>query len=882
RMAACAHVKDTDTLLGVSRCDTDEQVKIAAARQYARTLPDSENTRALLKKHADSQTDRHLSILITALHANADIRQLGLSLFSNDEDYKAIAMETRFHDTRDEVTDKISSLDVVDAVWRTIKTKDKVVARKLKQRLQEHHSNTALIEEQTAEKDKIIDEMDRLANGAWSPNYTTRFDLFVQRWQALDFAISSADQQRFESLRAIASEKVEKNRLQQQLLDKLQTDTKQLKQLTARINQTELNALPATLTEAQSTLSAIASEHTQLKQVSVDTSLLQQLTDSLNRAQITLRHAKDASDAYAQITSGGNIDFDQLTSHRKVLKKTINVHAANQTPPVYVKEFPALQQSIERNLKALTQSNAELKASINKQFGSLNSAIAAGKWGPAKSMYERLERKIEKLPASDAKVLNEKLSGFEKRLNELGDWKQFATEPKLQALCEEMEKLPSHQLSPKDQADRIKDLQSQWKGMGASPGQERHWPRFKAAADIAYAPCAEYFAQRKAEKEAKLAQRQTILYMLEQYAEQVDWENPDWRLVEKTIRTAKNEWRKLRVYDRKATAAQEQAFTEALATLNSKLAPVYEQGKQEKQSLIDRVVALGEGEVNQHCINQLKTIQSQWRRTGIVERADDQRLWKAFNQAGSAIYDVHRGKQKEQYAASVEHVKRAREIIKTLRDAGTNNNALDEKNVKQLQDEFQSLPEFPERDQKFLFRDFNRAIDGLDKQREQNSESALKQQLQRLRCNAVLCDQLEALAGEPVDKVKTRMEQLLSEWNDGQKTDNVEWKKAIVLRRDSIVAHLQAGTLPDFEANTMARRLLCIDLEILLDKETPQEDKTLRMQHQLDLLQQGLTSASVESPQQQRQALEVKWLTAFPASVELRSKLESRFATALS
>ena len=101
------------------------------------------------------------------------------------------------------------------------------------------------------------------------------------------------------------------------------------------------------------------------------------------------------------------------------------------------------------------------------------------------------------------------------------------------------------------------------------------------------------------------------------------------------------------------------------------------------------------------------------------------------------------------------------------------------------------------------------------------------------------------------------------------------------LRRDSILLHLQNGSLPDYEKNTADRRTLCIELEILLDRETPAEDRNLRMQHQLQKLQNGLTSNATVSKQAQLETLSNQWLCAFPADPSVRDKLNQRFDSTL-
>ena len=223
---------------------------------------------------------------------------------------------------------------------------------------------------------------------------------------------------------------------------------------------------------------------------------------------------------------------------------------------------------------------------------------------------------------------------------------------------------------------------------------------------------------------------------------------------------------------------------------------------------------------------------------------------------------------------------RGKQIIAELKSVRNTSVALDEKAVQQLQDEFNGLPEFPERDQKYLFRDFNRAVEGLEKHRQSAIESAQAAEIQRLHHNAALCEQLEAMVGSSSENASGDIENVLAEWDDGEKTDKAQWKKAMIKRRETIVKQLQSNTAPDYEKNNAARKLLCIEMEILNDRETPVEDKQLRMQYQLERLQHGMSSAAAASPQAKAAELTISWLTAPPASPDLCEKLNTRFNSA--
>ncbi len=945
RLAAISQIKDVELLLSTALQDQSVAVKDSAAKQYSRQLSGGDETRSLISTYSNDADKRPLAIAITAHHKDVQIRDYGSSLFNEDSDLCSIALATRFHDTRLSVAQRLSSIEAIDKCWRGLKSKDKAVAKILKVRLDEQRDAEQLVQRQNQTTHKIIDEMERLATGTWSPNYTTRFELFDQQWQQLSFQPAAEAAEKYQALRQIAADKVAANKERQKKHDTCQAITDEVVQLRDSLFDSSADALTEKYQPArrlfndckarwqqaekdfssfkdleQSYQQASRSATVQLKQASTVVAAINALngrTDETNRATgatatqtgadvETASAARDATiiPAGADANSKAENSADTAASRKNSGDQSGRPKPERVTPNLddeikklsalndwfkteakektaYAAELPQLIAQLKKQATDQRESRVALQNAIGKQFSSLNSALASKRWGPARSIHERLASKISRLPESEKQRYQEKLSRLEVKLNELGDWKQFATEPKLVSLCEQMEKVPDQGLAPRDQADRIKDLQQQWKSMGASPALEKYWPRFKTAADTAFEPCAKYFAAKREEKNSKLKHRGDVCEMLEGYLEKSDWENAEWKLVEKTLRTAKAEWRNTRVFDRKASAELDQRFTSIVDAINEKLTPAYDAGAQEKADLIEKVKALTEGDVNQHCINQVKRLQGLWRRTGITRQKDDKKLWAEFNQLCSDIYSRHRDQQKEQYASSIQHVTRAKEIIRELKQMGKTDTTVDDKELQLLQDEFQSLPEFPERDSKYLLRDFGRAVDSVEAQIHKFGENSRSAELDRIAHNADICTMLEELIDQPPDLAKAESERLLESWDSGEKSDSAEWKKAMAQRRDSILGHLSANTQPDYEANTLQRRLLCIEAEILKDKDTPATDRDLRMQHQLKKLQTGDRGNINHSVAEETTNLKIAWLTALPASLADSAALEQRFNSAL-
>lgn len=879
RLNAVAQTTNDQQLRRAALHDDSSAVREAAARRYASLLPDTPDTETLIDAMFATAEQRQLRIAVAAHHPVATVRNRVLARTDNEVDQVDIATATRYRDTRRTAVDSLKSLEAFAACYQGIKTRDKAIARELKTKLDASRERQQQITEREAETQKLLDSMEKLAASVWSPSYANRFGYLAAAWR--EQSSGSAEQNAaFTAAEHTAQATIDSNRSK---VDAEQTRVEVIASLrnhNAELIATPLAQLPERLPLAQAGIADARQRWESIADVSpIDSEAVAEYSARAKRLSTTIDQARATTDAAAVFTGDDSTSPLPPAAIEKKLPALQSLIAAGNNAE-FTQTLPQIVESLQHQLNTHQEEQKKLRQSIHKQFGALHGAINSKKWGPAKSIHERLTRKISRLEAKQRKPQQEKLEQLSERLRELGDWKEFATRHKLEELCAQMENIPQLGLNPRDQADRIKQLQNSWKLMGASPAQHDLWPRFKTAADTAFAPCAEFFAKQRERKDATLQQREQICDMLQEYLEKSDWQNPDWRKVEKTLHTARRTWRNVRIFDRKKARAQEQRFNELMDALYEKLNPIYAASVAEKRDLIDKIKELGEGDINQHCMNQVKRLQAVWKRGGIIRHKDDQLLWKEFNEACSAIYNTHRQHQREQYQSSIEHVTRARAIIGALRNAAKQNRAPDDKEIQQLHDEFQSLPEFPEKDARYLLRDFTRANDALDNLRQRTSNSSRAAELQRLQRQAALCEQLESLAGSPVADAAVEIEELMTQWEDGDTNDDPQWRKAMNLRRDSILALLQAGATPDYEKNEVDRRLLCIEVEILRDRETPDSDKPLRMQHQLKQLEEGKFINATTNPAEQLTELTVRWLCAPPAESSTQQQLNERFAAA--
>ena len=546
----------------------------------------------------------------------------------------------------------------------------------------------------------------------------------------------------------------------------------------------------------------------------------------------------------------------------------------------YVVELTGhLQILTARVDKAKQESTDRIKAT-HRQFGALSSTINDGKWGPANSMLKRLQKKISGMEPAERATLADKLLRAEKQLAEMADWQDFAARPKLETLCSTMEALPAKELPPATVAKEVKNLQAQWKAFGVSRASNDLWSRFKSAGDTAYEPCKFFFDEQQAERQKKLDNKKQLCDQLKKSADEIDWETANWHDVQRQVNNAKREWSRNRIPDRKPNRSLEQHFSDVLKPLEARLTEQYDANAEIKKELVEKAQKLAESEINQHSVNQAKRLQSAWKQVGIMRRKEDQILWDAFNLGCRAIFKHQHEAEREKYKASMGHVFRARDIIKALKQIAKNNSS-DDSQVQQLSAEFQGLAEFPEKEKKFLLRDFRAALDACSRTQETQFRRKAKAEQEELHRLVGLCEQLETAAESSELATDTLRDDVIHAWESSDIMIAREIATRIVARRDAAMNHIEANTRFDYDANEAQRRELLIRMEIAAGIDTPAVDKPRRMQYQLAHLQEGMVSAGVADKRSELAVLELDWLTAPPAPSFVHDSLNSRFLKAV-
>ena len=853
------------------------------------------SVRVLLSTHAG-----RLSVPMAAQAPDIKHRELALKAIEDEPSLLLIVQQTRFHDTRLAAALRLSQHDSLRSALSAVRSKDKVVAKQLQQRLDaEAAAEAALIAKRHAVS-TTLKNVQSLNDGVWTPQHGGRLLAAKERWASFEKEDIEESNDEFEKAVEAAQ---------------LRLDEYTAEQATATASATASNSVSAqkgdsVSTDAPGEGSDITDTGKTVAVAKVEDPALLPIMDALKdcgiselgnkleslQTQVDADAEQSASKPVSQVLAYGAsvaVLFDppyELNKARpaalqsRIKRVTALVDTETLLPGidlsehVYVRELTEHLSAMNDRIGKARQESADRVKATHRQFAALSGIIKEGKWGPANSMLRRLQKKVAAMEPSERSGLDDKLTRAETQLAEMADWQDFAARPKLEALCDAMEALPSKELAPEALAKEVRELQNSWKALGVSRASNDLWSRFKTAGDTAYEPCKVWFEQKQQERQAKLDAKAKLCETLE--AKHATLENdPDWKATVRLVNNAKRDWSKNRVPDRKPDKGLEKRFSAALKPFEDALAVQYDANVAAKQALVDKVTALAEEEITQHSANQAKSLLSAWKLVGIMRRKEDQALWEVFNGHLGTIFKHQHKVEREKQRAGLQHVFRAKDIIKRLKQL-SKSNTLDEAEVQTLSTEFQALAEFPERDKKFLLRDFRQAIDACGRVQDNANKRRVEAAYEERKRLVGLCEQLELAVEQSDTATETLVDDVKHAWDASETRVATEVQQALVKRRDDALAHLAKGSKPDYAANESARRDLLIRMEIAAGIDTPSEDKARRMQYQLQNLQEGMTSASVNDAKQVLKELEQLWLSTGPASRSVSDSLQSRYLKA--
>jgi hypothetical protein len=543
--------------------------------------------------------------------------------------------------------------------------------------------------------------------------------------------------------------------------------------------------------------------------------------------------------------------------------------AAAETARVHEAEEKAHAEKLAAEAHALRQ--------IGGLIGKCNNALRGGNTGAAAGLRRALEERLQAMPVVPVH-LSSQVQQLDVKLDELKAWKDYAVAPKRAELIGEMEALVGSSEEPKALADRIKQLQEDWKtiskGIVSDSGAD--WQRFHQASEAAYKPCREYFEAQAKLRQANVEKRRGVLARLRAFEDAQSGEHPDWRAVAAVLREARQEWRQHFPVERAAGLAVQEEFDASIGRLQGRLDTWHAQNAAEKKSLIQRAQHLCTKEDSREAVDAVKRLQQLWKDVGAAERDQEQQLWNEFRQQCDAVFQK-RQQAYTDYTAGLETNKNQAVAFcqEAEQVAALSGPALLEGagKIPQWRAAFEALGEIPRADQRGLRDRFERALTlaqaKVSQQRAQEKEQSFVHLLEAARhIQTYGWAVAQGAESSDRDSLKQAAETFIAgvqHWpKGGAQTLKEAWSKA------------DAAAGLDMAAHEKALRMLCIRSEILTERSTPPEDQALRREYQVQRLVERMGQRS-DANTDGLDAMTLEWVRIGPVSAATHESLLARF-----
>ena len=588
---------------------------------------------------------------------------------ASQRDLADLAIEGVTAEIRQGAASGLTDAAMLQEVQKRAKGKDKGVYQTTKLALQKHREERERLESINQTITALISHASDQARSDDTKLYRARLDALLKQWSEVESHASAEQTQAFleavhrcrERVAAIQSAAADEQRQRDQ-----QTQREETLALLADTLGELRNADSPTLPSLASLDALQKTQENRWLEATRDTQVTRQEQKAYETSMQTLRaylgavrrisQERESIGKLAEAAQNGNATEDHR-ARANTLLADINWPDGYPEPP----QLEPLRQLLGMRPPAAGKPadpgrQQDCRNRLETTLTELEHTLENKLLKESKQLFKNAQQQLKELDQRNARPFQARIQLLHGQLRELNDWQGFATKPKQIALCEQMEYLAEQPMDPEAKAERIKELQTEWRELGGSSDRTL-WSRFKAASDSAFEPCKAYFSAKSGLKQANLEKRVAICEQLETYLDNADWEAIDWKAAERIHQTARQEWKEAWPVEFRDNRPIQKRFDDLLKRLEAPLDEERRKNERLKQDIVQRAEALVDHEPLAEAMNQAKALQAQWKATGITRHREDRKLWQAFRKACDRIFarrDAERSEQREASLAADE------------------------------------------------------------------------------------------------------------------------------------------------------------------------------------------------------------------------------------
>ena len=297
-------------------------------------------------------------------------------------------------------------------------------------------------------------------------------------------------------------------------------------------------------------------------------------------------------------------------------------------------EWRALQELLEKNHLYQQQ----LQQRLQSQLAALNEALENGRSKEALSLWDRIQGGIQQCTGKLRVTMQKEAGACKGPLLEMRKWRNYAATEKKKELIAEMGKLPEAGLPPTDLSRRIQTLHERWKALGRSEQNEKLWREFKKLSDRTYAPCKEYFRERKQRMARNLEVRTDLCEKLEVRLKEVEGKPVHIVKLNQFVSECNASWKDHAPVEQSKIKPLQKRYYAVLKKLTGLRKEAMAENTARKLACVGRAKELTALEDCSAAAAEARKLQAEWKRIGPAEFRDERRFREEFGAACETIF----------------------------------------------------------------------------------------------------------------------------------------------------------------------------------------------------------------------------------------------------
>lgn len=391
-----------------------------------------------------------------------------------------------------------------------------------------------------------------------------------------------------------------------------------------------------------------------------------------------------------------------------------------------------------------------------------------------------------------------------------------------EALAADMEALSASD-SIKELETKVKEYQEQWKEIG--PVMKEQWEeigdRFWGATRAVYEKVHEHYKAKRAKQEENLLAKTALIEKVKEVIGRTDEaDNKDWKKLTDEVLAIQAEWKTIGFANKKDN---ERIWKEFRETCNSffdkkqqfygELKEVFSAAKAKKEELIAKAEALRSSTDWKQTAEELKALQSQWKKVGSAGHRHEHKLWTQFRGACDHFFTARKNHFEEEEKAQTANLAGKKALLEEMKSFElSGNKGNDIATLREFSSRWNKLGRIPAKNAKTMIPDYRNTLDALYNKLDISEGEQLKARLQ---------DKVESIkgSGNPQQQFEHEKKQIN--------------KKIGYLKKD---IRQYEGNLSMFNFTSASGEAMKKDLEKKIDRARREIDQLRKQQKQLSVL----------------------------------------------